>query len=100
MDWTALVLVSIPLAGAALYIAFHLLKQMCHRQRPGYTQIVTPASSQIQICEQGGGESVGRVGGQGLQARKGTAENGGWYQQQQQQQYQQHQQQLAELSIG
>ena len=94
MDWTALVLVSIPLAGAALYIAFHFLKQMC--KRPGYTQIVTPASSQIQICEQGGGESVGSVGGQGLQARKGTAENGGWYQQQQQQRKQQQQEERRE----
>ena len=94
MDWTALVLVSIPLAGAALYIVFHLLKQMC--KTPGYTQIVTPASSQIQICEQGGGESVGRVLGQGWQARKGTAENGGWYPQHQHQQQQQRKQQQQE----
>ena len=65
MDWTALVLVSTPLTGAALYIAFYLLKEMCHRQRPGYTQIVTPASSQIQICEQGGKESAGNAGQQG-----------------------------------
>ena len=80
MDWSALGLISIPLTGITLYC---LLRQMCHRQRLGYTQILTPAC--IQICEQRDIESV-ENGREGLQENRRTQENGSRYPQQQQQQ--------------
>ena len=73
MDWIAPVLISLPLAWVAFY---YLLRGICHRQRLGYTQIVTSASSQIQICEQRETQpqDIGNSA-QGLEKSRTTSEN-------------------------
>ena len=74
MDWIAPVLISVPLAWVALY---YLLRWICHPQRLGYTQIVSSASCQIHICEQGETQppSIGNSV-HGLQENKTSPENG------------------------
>ena len=74
MDLIAPVLISVPLAWVALY---YLLRRICHPQRLGYTQIVSSASCQIHICEQGETQppSIGNSV-HGLQENKTSPENG------------------------
>ena len=55
MDWFAFLLLILLLSGVALF----LLKQLCHRGRSGYNEILTTAAccGDIQICEQGDTET-------------------------------------------